>query len=249
VDQGAGAAEALEAEKFVAQIRANATKSAPHRTKKLSPVSHLQDTWPKRIRPHPGPGYTARMIPPGPTLPELWRMAAQHHGALRRFAVREAAGWADPAIRRTARRGLALLTAMIRRLLHLLALDVLLPPLRPRSDLAAIAPLTPPRARRHRFRLTETPRERAPRYANPDPAPDTPELSHALFLERLAVLAAAWRARDRIARRLARRVQPASAKPSLRPLPPALRARALPGLIAVHDYVEECLAARARAPP
>lgn len=189
------------------------------------------------------------MIRSGPTLPELWRMAAQHHGALRRFALREAARWADPAIRRTARHGLALLTGMIRRLLLLLAFDVLLPPLRPRAGLAAIPRLTPPLARRHRLRLTETPRERWPAGANPCPSPDTPDLSHALFLERLAVLADAWRARHRIARRLARRVQSASGKPRLRALPPALRARALPGLLEVHDYVEACLAQRARAPP
>jgi hypothetical protein len=189
------------------------------------------------------------MFPSGPTLPELCRMAAVHHGALRGFALREAAGWADPRVRRTARQGLALLTAMIRRLLHLLALEVLLPPLRPRGDLPPVPRLAPPRARRHRLRLTETPRERPPRYPNPNPEPETPELSHALFLERLAVLAGAWRARDRIARRLARRVQSARARPCLRPLPPALRARALPGLIDLHDYVDECLARKARAPP
>ncbi len=176
-------------------------------------------------------------------------MAAQHHGALRGYALRHAAGWADPGVRRTANNGLVLLTAMIRRLLHLLALDVLLPPLRPRSAPPPIPRLTPPRPRRRKLRLTDTPRERMPRGANPNPAPDTPELSHALFLERLAVLAGAWRARDRIARRLARRVQSAQTEPVLRALPPALRARALPGLLKVHDHIEDCLAQKARAPP
>ena len=142
------------------------------------------------------------MLPGAPSLADLWHLAARHHGALKGFVLARAALWSDPTIRRTARQGLAVLAAMLRRLLHLLAREIVLPPLRVRT---ALEPLDcPARSRKPSlgFRLTEAKRERFPRTSNPSPTPDTPELSHALFLERLAVLANVYRARHRIARRL-----------------------------------------------
>ena len=159
------------------------------------------------------------MFPGAPSLADLWHLAARHHCALKRFVLANLAVWSDPAIRRTARQGLAVLAAMLRRLLHLLAREVVLPPLRIRT---APEPLVyPARSRKPSlgFRLTETVRERTPRAPNPAPTPETPELSHALFLERLAVLANVYRARHRIARRLARRVQSRRAPLAATPLP------------------------------
>jgi hypothetical protein len=117
------------------------------------------------------------------TLPELWRLAAQHHDALKGFVIARARDWHDRAIRRTALQGIAVLTAMIRRLLHLLALGVPLAPLRPRMALPVL-PRAPSPRRLYRFRLTETKRERprrvqsarAPLKAPPVPAPLWPRL-------------------------------------------------------------------------
>jgi hypothetical protein len=190
------------------------------------------------------------MPSPGPSLDDLWSLAAQHHGALKRYVLARAESWADPAIRRTAHHGLAILTAMIRRLICLMALGVVLPPLRPRAHLAPIPRLTPPRKPRHHLRLTDTPRDRPRRTANPAPTPDTPDLSRTLLLERLAVLAAAYRARRRIARRIARRVQSAST-PRLRAasLTPALRARIPEAAARLLDHIDTRIRLSARAPP
>jgi hypothetical protein len=159
------------------------------------------------------------VFPGAPSLADLWHLAARHHGALKGFVLARAALWSDPAIRRTARQGLAVLAAMVRRLLHLLAREVVLPPLRVRTAPEPLARTIRCRTPRLGFRLTEAKRERFPRTPNPSPTPDTPELSHALFLERLAVLANVYRARHRIARRLARRVQLGRAPLAATPLP------------------------------
>jgi len=159
------------------------------------------------------------MFPGAPSLADLWHLAARHHGALKGFVLARAALWSDPDIRRTARQGLAVLAAMLRRLLHLLAREVVLPPLRIRTAPEPLACRARFRKPSLGFRLTETVRERTSRAPNPAPTPDTPELSHALFLERLAVLANVYRARHRIARRLARRVQSRRAPLAATPLP------------------------------
>ena len=185
-----------------------------------------------------------------PTLAELWHLHAQHHTALKAFVLAKAAFWHEAGVRRTARHGLAVLASMLRRLLHLLALEVALPPLSPRTKLEPIPPLTRSRARRLRFRLTETTRERPRRTKNPHPAPDTAELAHALVLGRLALLAHVYRARHRIARRLARRVQSGRAPLAALPLPPVLYARVLAGFRIWLDYLDvRLLEARQRAPP
>jgi len=159
------------------------------------------------------------MFPGAPSLADLCHLAARHHGALKGFVLARAALWSDPDIRRTARQGLAVLAAMLRRLLHLLAREVVLPPLRIRTAPEPLACRARFRKPSLGFRLTETVRERTSRAPNPAPTPDTPELSHALFLERLAVLANVYRARHRIARRLARRVQSRRAPLAATPLP------------------------------
>ena len=178
----------------------------------------------------------------GPTLPELWRLAAQHHDALKGFVIARARDWHDPAIRRTALQGIAVLTAMIRRLLHLLALSVPLAPLRPRMALPALTSARTPR-RLYRFRLIETKRERPRRAPNPDARPEPPELSRALFLERLAAIADAYRRRGAIARRLARRVQAARAPLKAPPVPAPLWPRLPAGFRNMLEHLGHRLAA------
>lgn len=177
-----------------------------------------------------------------PTLPELWRLAAQHHDALKGFVIARARDWHEAGVRRTARQGLAVLAAMIRRLLHLLALTVPLAPLRPRTALPVL-----PRARgpRHlyRFRLIETKRERPRRAPNPDAQPDPQELSRALMLERLAAMAEAYRRRGAIARRLARRVKGARAPMRAPPVSAPLWPRLPAGFRNMLDHLDQRLAA------
>ena len=183
------------------------------------------------------------MFPGAPSLADLWHLAARHHGALKRFVLANFALWSDPAIRRTARQGIAVLAAMLRRLLHLLAREIVLPPLRIRTAPEPFA--CPARSRKPSlgFRLTEAKRERFPRTSNPSPTPDTPELSHALFLERLAVLANVYRARHRIARRLARRVQSRRTTLVATPLPAPQMQRLPEGFRAMLAFLDLWLAA------
>jgi hypothetical protein len=154
-------------------------------------------------------------------LPNLWRLFVRHHGALCGFARAHQSLW-TPEIRRMALHALAFISAMLRRLIHLEAMEITVLPCPPRdpaarlSPLGASAPARPPL----RFRLTETPRRRARSAAIGGRAPDSPDLSHALFLERLGRLASVYRARHRLARRLARRVRSGCA-PLRRPALPA----------------------------
>lgn len=183
------------------------------------------------------------MFPGAPSLADLWHLAARHHGALKGFVLANLALWSDAAIRRTARQGLAVLTSMLRRLLHLLAREVILPPFRARTAPEPFASPLHSRKPALGFRLTEAPRERAPRTPNPSPTPDTPELSHALFLERLAVLASVYRARHHIARRLARRVQSRRAPIAATPLPAPQMQRLPEGFRAMLEFLDDWLAA------
>jgi hypothetical protein len=165
-----------------------------------------------------------------PSLPALCEAAAFLFTAVKGYALREAARWNEAAVRRLALGGLAAFAASLRRLIHLLAREEVLAPLRLRTDLPR-AKGGPPAARHYRFRLHEEPPPRPKRRANPDRTEDTAGLSHAIFLSRMSNLAAAWRARRRIARRLARRWS-ASAARLKRPaaglytarLPPPVRA-------------------------
>jgi hypothetical protein len=128
-----------------------------------------------------------------PSLPALCEAAAFLFTAVKGYALREAARWHETAVRRLALGGLAAFAASLRRLIHLLAREEVLAPLRPRTDLPRAAP--GPRApRRYRFRLHEEPPPRPRRRANPGRTEDTAELSHAIFLSRMSNLAAAWRA-------------------------------------------------------
>jgi hypothetical protein len=96
--------------------------------------------------------------------------------------------------------------------------------------------------RAYRFRLHEAPPERWRGPPNPDPVPEPPELSRALFLARLDNLAAVYRARRRIARRLARYMERriVAASPHLRrpALPPDRFARLAPGFRAMLDFLD-----------
>lgn len=175
-----------------------------------------------------------------PTLTELWQMAAMHHRALRGFAAANAAHWAIAA-RRTAWQGLAVLAAMLRRLIHLMARDLPLPPPSVRHEDLPPLPALAPRRRALRFRLTESERTHPRRAPNPLRVPDTPAFDLARFLDRLAVLADVYRARARLARRLARRVQTGRAPLRTPPLPPRLRARVRPGLLEVLDHLSHRL--------
>ncbi len=139
-----------------------------------------------------------------PSLPVLCEAAAQLFMAVKGYALREAARWHEAAVRRLALGGLAAFAASLRRLIHLLAREEVLAPLRERTDLPR-AETGPPASRRYRFRLHEEPPPRPKREASPLARPDPADFAHALFLSRLSNLSAAWRARRRIARRLARR--------------------------------------------
>lgn len=189
------------------------------------------------------------MFPGAPTLDEFWRMHAQHHMTLKRFVVAHMLRWHDAAIRRTARQGLAVLTAMLRRLLHLMAREEVLAPLSVRSDLPPLERLAPPGQRHPRFRLIEGPRERPRRGAGPGAVPDTPELAHALVLERLFVLAAVYRRRRAIARRLARRVQAGRATLYTPALPLRDYPRLPEGFTRLLDYLDYLIEREAKPPP
>lgn len=183
-----------------------------------------------------------RPLMTGPTLAELWRLAAQHHDALKGFVIAKANAWHDPAIRRTALQGLAVLAAMVRRLLHLLARTLPLAPLRPRTVLPPLPRARGPR-RLYRFRLIETKRERPRRAPNPGAVPDPPDLSRALLLERLAAIADAYRRRGAIARRLARRVQSGRAPLAFPPPPAPFWPRLPEGFRTMLAHLSERLAA------
>jgi hypothetical protein len=64
------------------------------------------------------------MFPGAPSLRLLLDMHRQHHVRLARFVRGPAARWGEAAFRRTVRQGLAVLTAMLRRLLHLMAMEI-----------------------------------------------------------------------------------------------------------------------------
>lgn len=189
------------------------------------------------------------MSGPGPTLDELQTLQRTHHVALRRFVLSRLTSWNSAAIRRTARHGLAVLTAMLRRIIFLLAREVRLPPLRPRERLPALPRSKTTLRSGRRFRITDAPRPPRHRQRNPSPVPDPPALSHALFLERLARLDAAWRARHRIARRLARHIK--SGAKNLRPAHTSLRdyPRLPDGFARMLDHLDDRLQASARGPP
>lgn len=180
------------------------------------------------------------MFPGAPSLPLLLDLHRQHHVRLSRFVKAPGARWGEAAFRRTARQGLAVLTAMLRRLLHLMAMALPLAPLRARADLPAPLPRVRS-ARAYRFRLHEQPPERFPRARGPDSVPDTDGFTAALFLSRLDTLAAVWRARHRIARRLARRVSASAGRLSRPALGEAAHARLPRGFAAVLDFLDQQL--------
>jgi len=131
---------------------------------------------------------------------------------------------------------------MIRRLIRLMAMEIVLAPLFPRDMSDPLRPLAPGPGRPSlSFSLTETVREPCRRHPNPDRVPDTPQFNRAFFLDRLAVLADVYRARARLARRLARRVQTGRARLNALPLPKRLYDRTLPAFKKLLDFLGELL--------
>jgi hypothetical protein len=181
------------------------------------------------------------MFPGAPSLRLLLDMHRQHHVRLARFVRGPAARWSEAAFRRTVRQGLAVLTAMLRRLLHLMAMALRLAPLRARPDLPPPLPRVAS-ARAYRFRLHEQPPERFRRARGPDSAPDTDGFTAALFLSRLDNLAAVWLARHRIARRLARRASGSAQRLSRPALKGPAHARLPRGFAAMLDFLDGALA-------
>ena len=177
-----------------------------------------------------------------PTLPVLCEAAAWLFTAVKGYALREAARWHEAAVRRLALGGLAAFAASLRRLIHLLAREEVLAPLRPRTDLPR-AEGGPPAARHYRFRLHEQPPPRPRRGANPHAVPDPPDFAHALFLSRLSNLSAAWRARRRIARRLARRWAASAARLKRPAFAPQFAARLPPPVLAYITHLDARLTA------
>ncbi len=168
----------------------------------------------------------ARMDLSGQPLDLLVRMYAGYHSLVLRAARADGPRWGEARVRRIALNSLALLEAMLRRLIFLLAAMVRLGPLRPRHPPLLPAPRRPRGLARYRFRLDEMPRERWASRRNPEGGADPPELMHALFMARLENLAAVYRARMKIARRAARRLaaRHITGRPALRcpPVPQRL---------------------------
>ncbi len=135
--------------------------------------------------------------------PELWTPIAQLLAALRAL-LRATAPEAFAGIALSARAQLIALTALVRRYIHVLAADLILPQRRPPAP-AAVHPGPPaPRPRstpRYLFPLIEVPAGASRRSAGEDP----PELQWALLLEAAARLAEVLANPAPHARRLARR--------------------------------------------
>jgi hypothetical protein len=134
--------------------------------------------------------------------PDLWYPLAQLLVALR-LLLRNAAPDGFAAIARDARAQLAALTALVRRYIHILAAEIILPPLRaetPPTD----KPVRDPRRkgpRRALFQLFELPAVSG----RPAKGEDPPALQWALLVEAAARLAAVLADPAPHARRLARR--------------------------------------------
>jgi hypothetical protein len=145
--------------------------------------------------------------------PDLWYPIAALLSALRRL-LRAADPYAFADIAGEARAQLAVLTALIRRYIHILAAELILPPPRataPRPD--------PPAAEARRaggylFPLIEAP----PRAGASSPGEDPPELQWALLMESARRLVSVLADPARHARRLARRFG-TLLTPGLRDLP------------------------------
>ena len=158
--------------------------------------------------------------------PDLWYPIAALLSALRRL-LRAADPYAFAAIAREARAQLAVVTALIRRYIHILAAELVLPPLR-----APVAPADNPaagvrRASGYLFPLIETPSRASASSAGQDP----PELQCALLMDAAGRLVSVLANPARHARRLARRFGTLLA-PGLRamPVPWHITRRLPPGL-------------------
>jgi hypothetical protein len=162
---------------------------------------------------------------------------------LKTYAKDEKKIW-NRARRRHAWDGLAVFASLLRRLIHLMARAVPLAPIHPDTD--GSAPRAPPgpglRLRpRLAFRLIETAQVRRRQPQNPAHVPDTPAFDRARFLDRLSALARVYRERERLARRLARRVQSGRAPLRARPLPKQVYPRVHPAFSSLLDTLSAVL--------
>lgn len=178
-----------------------------------------------------------------PPLHELCRCAVVTHTVLKTYAKDETKIW-NRARRRHAWDGLAVFASLLRRLIHLMARAVPLAPIHPDTD--GSAPRTPPgpglrRRPRLAFRLIETAQVRRRQPQNPAHVPDTPAFDRARFLDRLSALARVYRERERLARRLARRVQSGRAPLRARPLPKQVYPRVHPAFSSLLDTLSAVL--------
>lgn len=146
--------------------------------------------------------------------PHFWTPIAHLLAALRAL-LRATAPQAFASIALEARAQLAALTALVRRYIHVLAADIVLPPQGP------LAPYTKknetsaaPRARRYRFALLEQSTAKGSRGSGADP----PGLQWALLMQAADRLAEVMANPDPHARRLARALRQ-QFRPPLRELP------------------------------
>jgi hypothetical protein len=136
-----------------------------------------------------------------PPHPKLWRFLAGLLAALRAL-MNSAAPEAFWSISAEARTRLALLTALVRRYLHILSAGITLPASQPNP---ARPPAERTRSVRTRpFRLTELPAREQYRRAHMPGETDPPDLHWALLMQRLGGLAQVLADPVRHARRLAR---------------------------------------------
>lgn len=135
--------------------------------------------------------------------PDLWYPIAQLLSALREL-LRATSPESFASIALDARAHLAALTAMVRRYIHILAAELILPPPRarpPQADDAASRQPGGQGARDYRFPLIESPSRPSPASASEDP----PELQWALLMQAAQRLAEVMANPAPHARRLARR--------------------------------------------
>lgn len=184
---------------LVAQVSACATYSAPFPKTNLLQNNALQKYPPFPIRPHPGRGYAQQMTRPHP---EFWYPIARLLSALRAL-LRATAPEAFAAIAKEARAQLMAAAALVRRYIHVLAAELVLPPpcVRPPSTEHVADARASRRSGGYLFPLIEG----SSRASRSTTGEDPPSLQWALLMEAAARLAEVLANPAPHARRLARR--------------------------------------------
>ncbi len=171
--------------------------------------------------------------------PDLWYPIAALLSALRKL-LRAAAPEDFAAIAREARAQLAVITALIRRYVHILAAELILPPPRPLADAAPQAAgqgAGAASAHRSLFALLEMPSRSSSSSTGEDP----PELQWALLMQAAERLVSVLANPAPHARRLARRFGTLTV-PGLRdmPVPWHITRRIPPGLDILLTRLDQC---------